>query len=127
MRMVRVKLITGRTIEQGQNLENKLSEEYQKAVAVCELNEDDMKEIGVSEGENVKVKTQFGEIVVVAKKASANPKGIAFIPMGPWANAVIGGDTHGVGMPQFKGIDAEVEKTSEKVLPVKELMKSLGV
>lgn len=125
--MVRVKLITGRTIEQGQNLENKLSEEYQKAVAVCELNEDDMKEIGVSEGENVKVKTQFGEIVVVAKKASANPKGIAFIPMGPWANAVIGGDTHGVGMPQFKGIDAEVKKTSEKVLPVKELMKSLGV
>ncbi|MHC1579059.1 MAG: molybdopterin dinucleotide binding domain-containing protein [Candidatus Alkanophagales archaeon] len=125
--MVRVKLITGRTIEQGQNLENKLSEEYQRAVAVCELSEDDMREIGVSEGENVKVKTQFGEVVVVAKKAGGSPKGVAFIPMGPWANAVIGGDTGGVGMPQFKGIEAEVEKTDERVLSVRELMRSLGV
>ncbi|MDF2955257.1 molybdopterin dinucleotide binding domain-containing protein [Candidatus Alkanophaga liquidiphilum] len=125
--MVRVKLITGRTIEQGQNLENKLSEEYQKVVAVCELSEDDMKAVGVSEGNNVKVKTQFGEVVVVAKKADGNPQGIAFIPMGPWANAVVGGDTGGVGMPQFKGIDAEIERTSENVPSVRELLKSLGV
>ncbi|MHC1635518.1 MAG: molybdopterin dinucleotide binding domain-containing protein [Candidatus Methanospirareceae archaeon] len=121
---IKVKLITGRTIEQGTNLENKLSEEYFNAVAVCELSEGDMKRLGISEGEEarVKVKTDYGEVVVKAKKGDGNPDGIVFIPMGPWANAVIGGDTHGVGMPQYKGVDAEVEKTDEKVLSIKELM-----
>jgi formylmethanofuran dehydrogenase subunit D len=51
-------------------------------------------------------------------------EGIAFMPMGPWANALVSGDTHGAGMPSYKGIDAEIEKTGEKVLHVKELMQT---
>jgi formylmethanofuran dehydrogenase subunit D len=116
------KLISGRTTAQGQNLDNKLSEEYFKAVAICELSNKDMEKIGVSADEHVEVRTSYGEVVVKAKKGEGNPEGIAFIPMGPWANAVVSGDTHGAGMPQYKGIDAAIEKTEAEVLSVKELM-----
>jgi len=120
---VKVKLISGRTVAQGQNLDNKLSDEYFNAVAFCELNAADMTKIGVSPGENVKVSTKYGEVVVKAKQEAGNPEGIAFIPMGPWANAVVSGDTKGAGMPQYKGIDAEIEKTEEQVLQIRELMR----
>jgi formylmethanofuran dehydrogenase subunit D len=78
----------------------------------------------VAADEPVKVKTSFGEVVVKAKEKEGTPEGIIFIPMGPWANALVSGNTHGAGMPQYKGIDAEIEKTEEEVLHVKDLMKT---
>ena len=120
----KVNLISGRTIVQGQNLDNKLSEAYFNEVATCELNGSDMEKLGVAADERVKVKTNFGEVVVKAKEKAGTPEGVIFIPMGPWANALVSGDTHGAGMPSFKGIDAEIEPTEEEVLHVKELMKT---
>jgi len=118
-------LISGRTIEQGTNLENKLSEAYKNAVAVCELSEEDLKKLGLKGdgSERVRVRTAAGEVVVTAKKGAGYPEGIAFIPMGPWANAVVSGETKGAGMPFFKGIEAEIEKTDEEVPSVHELMR----
>lgn len=118
-----MKLISGRTIAQGENLENKMSEEYFNAVAVCEMNEKDMERVGVSPDENVKVKTNYGEVVVKAKKAKGYPEGIAFIPMGPWANALVSANTRGAGMPSYKGLDAEIEKTEEPVLHITDLFR----
>ena len=118
-------LISGRTIEQGTNLENKLSEEYKKAAAVCELSEEDLQKLGLKGdgSERVRVRTAAGEVVVTAKKGAGYPEGVAFIPMGPWVNAVVSGNTRGAGMPRFKGIEAEIEKTDEEVLSAEELMR----
>jgi formylmethanofuran dehydrogenase subunit D len=120
----KVNLISGRTIVQGQNLDNKLSEAYFNEVATCELNGSDMEKLGVAADERVKVKTSYGEVVVKAKEKAGTPEGVIFIPMGPWANALVSGDTHGAGMPSYKGIDAEIEPTEEAVLQVKALMKT---
>jgi formylmethanofuran dehydrogenase subunit D len=60
--------------------------------------------------------TEFGEVVVFAKAKDGNPEGLAFIPMGLWANAVLSPDTHGCGMPGFKGVPAEIDVTDEKPL-----------
>jgi len=120
----KVNLISGRTIVQGQNLDNKLSEAYFNEVATCELNGSDMEKLGVAADERVKVKTNYGEVVVKAKEKAGTPEGVIFIPMGPWANALVSGDTHGAGMPSYKGIDAEIEPTEEEVLQVKALMKT---
>ncbi len=120
----KVNLISGRTIVQGQNLDNKLSEAYFNEVATCELNGSDMEKLGVAADERVKVKTNYGEVVVKAKEKAGTPEGVIFIPMGPWANALVSGDTHGAGMPSYKGIDAEIEPTEEAVLQVKALMKT---
>lgn len=118
---LKVTLITGRTINQGANLENKTSSDYLEATAYCELNSKDAGLLG-KPGSNVKVKSRHGEVVVKLKENNGNPDGIAFIPMGPWANAVIDPDTRGCGMPGFKGVPAEVEATNDKVLLMKELI-----
>ncbi len=124
MEGIKAILISGRTMIQGQNLDSKLSEEYFNEVAVCELHVQDMASLGVAPGEPVKVTTAFGSVVVKAKQDEGNPVGMVFIPMGPWANALVSGNTHGAGMPSYKGIAATVEKTTGPVLSVKELMRT---
>lgn len=120
-------LNSGRTIDQGATIESKTSEAYFKAVAYCEINEEDLRSLGVNEGDNVLVRSAYGSVVVPAKIDNGLPGGMVFIPMGPYANAAIDPDTRGCGMPQYKGVDCEVEPTSEAVLTVKELMKQYMV
>ncbi len=117
---LKVTLITGRTISQGVNLENKTSPDYMEATACCELNTKDIELLG--KPKYVKIRTEHGDVVVKLKENNGNPDKIAFIPMGPWANAVVDPDTKGCGMPGFKGIPAEIEATENKVLLLRELM-----
>ena len=72
-------------------------------------------------GDRVKVKTDFGEVVVFARVGDV-PEGVVFIPMGPYANRVISDDTDGTGMPRFKGVRGVIEKTDESVKSIKELL-----
>lgn len=116
-------LISGRTAYQGAYLEAKTHKEYFDACSYCELNSGDLAKLGVSEGDNLLVTTEFGDISVFAKANDGNPDGLAFIPMGPWANAVLSPDTHGCGMPGFKGVPAQIEKTSDAPLEMKALMR----
>jgi len=120
---IKANLISGRTIAQGKYLEAKTHKGYFDACTYCELNSADLNRLGASEGDSLKVTTDFGEVVVFAKANEGNPEGLAFIPMGPWANAVLNPDTHGCGMPGFKGVPAEIEVTDEKPLDMKSLMK----
>ncbi|MFZ3383563.1 MAG: molybdopterin dinucleotide binding domain-containing protein [Candidatus Methanoperedens sp.] len=115
-------LITGRTINQGATIENKTSPDYQKATAYCELNQKDIGILGISPGSCVLVKTAHGDVVVKLKENNGNPDGMAFIPMGPWANSVVDPDTKGCGMPGFKGIPSRIEPTEKKVLSMKEII-----
>jgi len=119
--MIEVEVITGRTIDQGKTVEEKFSEEYFKAVSYCEINEEDFKRLDLKNGGKVKVKTEFGEVVLFAKIGEV-PKGVVFIPMGPYANQVISNNTDGTGMPRFKGVRGFLEKTEENVKSVKELL-----
>ena len=118
---LKVTLITGRTINQGVNLENKTSSDYMEATANCELNSSCAGLLG-KPGSNVRVRTKYGDVVVKLKENNGNPDNIAFIPMGPWANAVVDPDTKGCGMPGFKGIPADIEATNDKILLMKELI-----
>jgi formylmethanofuran dehydrogenase subunit D len=118
-------IISGRTLGQGATCEAKMSSEFFKATSFCALSEGDYSALGVSEGGNVLVRTKFGEVVVSAKKDEGLPPGVIFIPMGPWANAVVGTETGGCGTPQFKGVEAEVEGTKMQVKDVRELFADL--
>lgn len=117
-----VTLITGRTAKQGTSLEiGKTSKEYFENVAAILMNEADMKEIGVEEGEPVEVKTERGSTVVKCKKSEVD-RGIAFMPYGPWASMIIGKDTQGTGMPDSKGFKAEISATDKKVPTAAEIV-----
>ncbi len=124
MEGISVNLISGRTAVQGQNLDSKLSDEYFGEVARCDLNGADMEKLGVAKDDRVKVTTAYGQVVVRVDQDDGILAGMAFIPMGPWCNAVVNGDTNGNGMPSFKGIDATVEKTTEPILSISELMRT---
>jgi len=114
-------LITGRTVGQGESIEDKLSEEYMEKVAVCHMNKEDMKELRISEMESVNVISSEGNVSVYAKESNID-RGVVFMPMGPWANAIIPTGTDSTGMPSFKGIKVKVEKTGDKVLKAVELI-----
>jgi len=115
-------LITGRTIKQGIHLDDKMSDGYRDAAAICEMSPAAMENIKVKDGSTVLVSTEYGEVVVTAMKNTGNPDDLMFIPMGPWANAVVDPDTGGIGMPGFKGIEATVEPTDKGVRSVRELI-----
>ncbi|MFQ6065276.1 MAG: molybdopterin dinucleotide binding domain-containing protein [Candidatus Bathyarchaeia archaeon] len=126
MPKLKVTLLTGRTIDQGTRREHgKLSEKYQRSVAICEMDADDIKRLGIRENDNVKVITDFGSLVVrTVKSARAPHPGVIFIPYGPWASLIMDPETHGTGMPSLKGLPAEVEPApKERVLNLSELLK----
>jgi len=125
---LKVTLLTGRTIEQGAGKERgKSSKEYVESVSVCFMDPEDMKKLGVKDGVNVQVSTAFGSVVVKAKKSLRAPHpGVIFIPYGLWANVVVDPETHGIGMPSFKGVPATVEPAPDKpVLGLEELLKTV--
>lgn len=126
MPKLKVSLLTGRTVDQGKGKEfGKLSEEYWKSVAICEIDPDDIKELGIRENDSIKITTDSGSAVVraVESKRTPHPK-VVFIPYGPWASLIMNPRTQGTGMPSLKGIPAEIEPApEERVLSLPEVLK----
>lgn len=119
-------LITGRTISQGTTREGKKKlREYMESAAVCEFDPADLEKLGIKEGDTVRIKTSYGSVVVHARVSTQTPhSGIAFVPLGPWANEVINFNTDGIGMPSFKGLQAEIEAApNEEVLDALNLIR----
>jgi formylmethanofuran dehydrogenase subunit D len=104
-------LITGRTRKQAEGLhKGKGSEAYRKATALVEMSREDMERLGIEDGRMVVLKTLSGQVEVPVRNGSL-PLGILFIPMGPAANVLIGAETEGTGMPEYKGLNVNVELT----------------
>jgi len=125
MPSLKVTLLSGRSLAQAKSREaGRFSEEYLRNVAVCELNPEDLASLGITHGQNVKVKTKTGSVVVRATIASQPlPRGVVFLPYGPWVNMVTPVETFGTGMPSFKGIEAEVTAAAgEKIMDVRTLV-----
>jgi formylmethanofuran dehydrogenase subunit D len=123
---LKVILITGRTIDQGVAKEKgKTSKEYFESVAVCFIDPQDLKKLGIKEKTGVQVSTEHGSIVLkVLKSARAPHPSTIYIPYGPWANAIVDPESDSIGMPSLKGIPAEIKPAEDKpVLSLSELLK----
>ncbi len=118
-------MISGRTLAQGASCECKKTEEFFKAVSTCSLSEEDYNSLDLKDGKNVLVKNRFGQVVLSGRRDSGLPSGMIFIPMGPWANVVVGPDTGGCGTPLYKGVEVDVEATDKPVLTELELFKNI--
>lgn len=119
MPKLKATLLTGRTIDQGVGKEHgKLSEKYQENVAICHMDPEDIRSLGIRENENVRIITNFGSVVVklVKSPTAPHPK-VIFIPYGPWASLVMNPETHGTGMPSLKGIPVEIEPALKERVP----------
>ena len=127
MAEIKVTLISGRTADQGSSLEiGKTSDEYRENVALIELSKKDAEELGLSDGDHVDVKTDYGSTVVKCRLSEKLDPGLAFMPYGPWVNQVIGSETKGTGMPDYKGVQVTISSAkSASILTVKELANQL--
>jgi formylmethanofuran dehydrogenase subunit D len=118
-------LNTGRTIWQGQAIESgKDLQMYVDAAAVCNMNRDQMEALGVKDGDNIEVVSEYGDVIVKVVTAKEElPDVMIYIPMGPWANRVIRPNTDSTATPSFKNIPVEINPTEEAVLDMPTLMK----
>ncbi len=128
---IQVNLISGRSIQQGVAIEGgKEKPAYRTAAGLIELDTSDLKKLGAWKSTNVKVSSDFGSVVVKAIETTQGPHpGLAFIPMGPWANSIIDPNTYSTGMPTFKGTPVKVEVAMNEpvLLGIELVQKQCGV
>src|SRR5690606_4687173 len=113
---ITLNLITCRSIQLGVAMEKgKNKSDYTEARGNIEMNPVDFKRLGAYRNTHVRVTSDHGSVVVKAVEATQGPHpGIAYIPMGPWANAVVNPNTYGVGMPTFKGTPIQVSSAASE-------------
>jgi len=118
-------LNTGRTVWQGQAIEaGKDLKMYIDYAAICNMSADQFDELGIKEGDNVEILSDYGDVVVKAVKAKEElPENMVYVPMGPWANRVIRPNTDSTATPSFKNIPVELVPTDKPVLDMPTLMK----
>jgi len=105
-------LIAGRSSKQGTSLNaGKDSPEYQDVTTTLEINRDDMARLGLRDGDEVRLRSAVGTTVVRCKgrKPEDLPAGMLFIAYGPPTTQLMGGETHGTGMPDSKGFEVQIE------------------
>ena len=106
-------LIPGRTSEQGCGIsEGKFRDKYQRQINTLQVAPGDMDRLGLSEGDRVRLTSEQGqqvEVGVIQSKGDELPEGLLFIAYGDISSQLMGGDTHGSGMPTSKGMDVELE------------------
>ena len=99
----------GRTTKQGQQINaGKDSAEYQAIVGTVTMHADDMREVGVTSGGDVRVRSEYGEVTFKCVEGKV-PQGMVFVPYGPPTCHLMGRYTDGTGMPTSKGWEVEVE------------------
>ena len=128
MAAINLNLISGRSIQQGVAIEGgKEKPAYRTAAGIIELDPSDFKKLGAWKNTNVRVTSDYGSVVVKAIETTQGPHpGLGFIPMGPWANAIINPDTYSTGMPTFKGVPVKVDVAmNEPILLGIELVQKL--
>jgi formylmethanofuran dehydrogenase subunit D len=108
-------LIAGRTSEQGTSLnKGKFKEEYRQVTSTLEMNEDDMARLGLTDGDQVRLRNGVGETLVrcTPRKAAELPAGMIFMAYGPHSSELMEADTAGSGMPLSKSLVVTVEKVA---------------
>ncbi len=99
----------GRTTKQGQQINvGKDHAAYQAIVGAVTMHADDMKELGITSGGGIRVRSDCGEAVFICKEGKV-PQGMVFVPYGPPTCRLMGQTTDGTGMPTSKGWEVEIE------------------
>ncbi len=115
-------LIPGRTSKQGCGIsEGKFGKGYQFETTTLQVAPQDMQRVGLANGDRVRLTNEVGTAIDVAVTAAVGdelPPGLLFIAYGDLSSRLMGGDTHGSGMPTSKGLDVTLEKLNPDVATV---------
>lgn len=125
--MLEVLLNTGSTIDEGRLAKggSKLSEDYTRECAVCDVSPWDYAALGSPEKVRVTSRDGRYSVVVYLVPDSGVPKGQAFMPRAIWSNVVVEPETFSTGSPLYKGSPVTLEPSREKVLSAEEIVVEL--
>lgn len=99
----------GRTTKQGQRINfGKDDSAYRAIVETLDMHPADMQAIGVTAGDAVRVRSDYGQATFTCKEGKV-PEGMIFVPYGPPTCELMGQFTDGTGMPLSKGWEVDVE------------------
>ena len=118
-------LLIGRSLLQGIGKEaGKNTDRYERAVSVCDMHPQDIEALALKPGENIRVSTPQGSVILKSASSSQIPKpGLIFVAYGPYANKLTDEETHSSGMPILKGLQAQVEAArGEEVVKITEIL-----
>ncbi|MHC1631320.1 MAG: molybdopterin dinucleotide binding domain-containing protein [Methanotrichaceae archaeon] len=103
------------------------SDEYRDLSALIVLDKNDMKMIGVEDGQTVLVENDWGSVVVNAKLSEDDEShsGLATMPSGPWSNQLISGEIGTNKIPDFKRTAAKVSASGKEVTSISELIEKI--
>ena len=105
-------LIPGRTSRQGVGIsEGKFESSYQEEIQSLQMAPTDMQRLDLKKGDRVRLTSEDGqiEVCIIPARTDELPSGLLFIAYGDLSSRLMGGDTHGSGMPTSKGIDVQLE------------------
>jgi formylmethanofuran dehydrogenase subunit D len=108
-------LIPGRSSRQGVTLnEGKYTDGYLDETSTLRMHPDDMRRLGIVQGDEVRMWNDVGEVVVPCIDAKDEcPEGLVFICYGDKSSQLMSGETHGTGMPDSKALDVFIHPASE--------------
>ena len=108
-------LVPGRTSKQGTGInEGKFKENYQEQIHTLQMCPEDMQRLGLETPARVRVTVSGGKLRSTQwRQAPMSFLGLLFMAYGDPSSRLMGGDTHGSGMPTNKGLDVTVEPIEE--------------
>lgn len=94
---------------------------YQKLAAVLWLSPDDLKLLGVNEGEAVELRSAAGSIVVQAKSDPNSKPGMGYMPFSLYSLSLSSYDPAKGSLPNFKRMEVTAVPTSHDITPISEV------
>lgn len=119
-------LNTGRTIQQGSYVERKNTPPYREEASTLCMHELDMLDREIERGDHVRVESTQGAVVMRVLPAAWLSRGEVFVCLGPYANHLVGAETHCTGMPDFKDTLVNITPTDAPLVSVADLMEQCG-
>jgi formylmethanofuran dehydrogenase subunit D len=120
-------LNTGSTIEEGRLAKggSKLTEDYTRECAVCEMNHADFQALGSPQRVLITAKDRLHSVAVYAYPQDCVASGQVFMPRAIWANVVVDAQTFSTGSPLYKGSPVRIEPTLQEVMNADDLVRKL--
>jgi len=94
---------------------------YQKLAAVLWLSPDDLKLLGVNEGEAVELRSAAGSIVVQAKSDPNSKPGMGYMPFSLYSLSLSSYDPAKGKLPNFKRMEVTAVPTNHDITPISEV------
>jgi len=112
---------TVRKIDHDQAKEHAFEDDksLKENVALAVVNPENLKNLNLQNNSNIKITSQFGNVILRVQEDKDVPKGMIYIPVSIWANQLTG-----IINDQliYKNLKANVEPSNEPVLDFKDLI-----